>query len=228
MTIEGEALLVRIYIGESDHVDGKPAYDVIVRLLRERGIRGASVFRGLEGYGRSSRVHTTRILALSEDLPILIEAVDEAHERIALAERHEERAHRGIEPRGHVELGALSGEAGRLVDDDELGVAVEEARRIERARAARRGAAGCGSCCRADRWDRRGNRATARTGAHGRRSRERDARTARRSRTDPGTDSRRAAAHNGAAAAPIAATDRRNRSAGCGTTPGRSAKRVGP
>src|SRR3954451_879905 len=81
MTIEGEGLLVRIYIGESDHVDGRPAYDAIVKLLRERGIRGASVFRGIEGFGRSSRVHTTRILALSEDLPILIEAVDEA-ERI--------------------------------------------------------------------------------------------------------------------------------------------------
>ena len=78
MTIEGEGLLVRIYIGESDHHDGKPAYDAIVRLLRERGIRGASVFRGIEGFGRSSRVHTTRILAMSEDLPILIEAVDEA------------------------------------------------------------------------------------------------------------------------------------------------------
>ncbi len=78
MTIEGEALLVRIYIGESDHHEGKPLYDAIVRLMRERGIRGVSVFRGIEGYGRSSRVHTTRILALSEDLPILVEAVDEA------------------------------------------------------------------------------------------------------------------------------------------------------
>jgi PII-like signaling protein len=78
MTIEGEALLARIYIGESDTYEGRPLYDVIVRLLRERGIRGASVFRGMEGFGRSSRVHTTRILALSEDLPILIEAVDEA------------------------------------------------------------------------------------------------------------------------------------------------------
>src|SRR3954464_13715508 len=91
MTIEGEGLLVRIYIGESDHVDGRPAYDAIGprlrergtpgaagKLLRERGIRGASGFRGSEGFGRSSRVHTTRILALSEDLPILIEAVDEA------------------------------------------------------------------------------------------------------------------------------------------------------
>jgi len=78
MTIEGEALLVRIYIGESDTVDGRPLYDTLVRHLRQRGIRGVSVFRGIEGYGRSSRVHTTRILALSEDLPILIEAVDEA------------------------------------------------------------------------------------------------------------------------------------------------------
>ncbi len=77
MTLEGEALLVRIYIGESDHWEGRPLYDAIVRLLRERGIRGVSVFRGIEGYGRSSRVHTTRILALSEDLPILVEAVDE-------------------------------------------------------------------------------------------------------------------------------------------------------
>jgi PII-like signaling protein len=77
MTLEGEALLVRIYIGESDHWEGRPLYDAIVRHLRERGIRGVSVFRGIEGYGRSSRVHTTRILALSEDLPILVEAVDE-------------------------------------------------------------------------------------------------------------------------------------------------------
>jgi len=81
VTIEGEALLVRIYIGESDTRDGRPLYDAIVRHLRQRGIRGVSVFRGIEGFGRSSRVHTTRILAMSEDLPILVEAVD-AEERI--------------------------------------------------------------------------------------------------------------------------------------------------
>ena len=77
MTIEGDALLVRIYIGESDTFEGRPLYDAIVRRLRERGIRGVSVFRDIEGFGRSSRVHTTRILALSEDLPILLEVVDE-------------------------------------------------------------------------------------------------------------------------------------------------------
>ena len=58
MTIEGDALLVRIYIGESDTFEGRPLYDAIVRRLRERGIRGVSVFRGIEGFGRSSRVHT--------------------------------------------------------------------------------------------------------------------------------------------------------------------------
>jgi hypothetical protein len=77
MTIEGEALLARIYIGESDTFEGRPLYDAIVRRLRERNIRGVSVFRGIEGFGRSSRVHTTRILALSGDLPILLEVVDE-------------------------------------------------------------------------------------------------------------------------------------------------------
>lgn len=87
MTLEGDALLVRIYIGESDQWEGRPLYDAIVRHLRERGIRGVSVFRGIEGYGRSSRVHTTRILALSEDLPILVEAVDEPERvRTVLAE----------------------------------------------------------------------------------------------------------------------------------------------
>ena len=77
MTIEGEALLARIYIGESDTYEGRPLYDAIVRHLRERGVRGVSVFKGIEGFGRSSRVPTTRILALSEALPILLEVVDE-------------------------------------------------------------------------------------------------------------------------------------------------------
>lgn len=76
MRIDGPALLARIYIGESDHHDGKPLYEAIVALLRERGIAGATVLRGIEGYGRAARVHTTRILRLSEDLPILIEVID--------------------------------------------------------------------------------------------------------------------------------------------------------
>lgn len=76
MRIDGPALLVRIYIGESDHYEGKPLYEAIVQLLRERGVAGATVLRGVEGYGRAARIHTTRILRRSEDLPILIEVVD--------------------------------------------------------------------------------------------------------------------------------------------------------
>ncbi len=77
MRIEGPALLARIYIGEADRHDGRPLYQAIVTFLRERGIAGATVFRGIEGYGANARLHTTRILRLSEDLPILIEVVDQ-------------------------------------------------------------------------------------------------------------------------------------------------------
>jgi uncharacterized protein len=75
--LSGSALLVRIYIGEADHADGRPLYQVIVALLRERGIAGATVFRGIEGFGANAHLHTSRLLRLSEDLPILIEVVDE-------------------------------------------------------------------------------------------------------------------------------------------------------
>jgi PII-like signaling protein len=77
MKIEGAALLVRIYIGESDHWHGKPLYQAIVELLRERGLAGATVLRGIEGFGAKARLHTTRLLRLSEDLPVLIECVDQ-------------------------------------------------------------------------------------------------------------------------------------------------------
>ena len=76
MKVEGTGLLARIYIGESDTWHGQPLYDAIVQLLRERGLAGATVLRGIEGYGAKQHLHTTRILRLSEDLPVLIELVD--------------------------------------------------------------------------------------------------------------------------------------------------------
>ena len=76
MRVEGTGLLARIYIGESDTWHGQPLYDAIVQLLRERGLAGATVLRGIEGYGAKQHLHTTRILRLSEDLPVLIEIVD--------------------------------------------------------------------------------------------------------------------------------------------------------
>ncbi len=71
-----DGTLLRIFVGEDDEHDGRPLYEVIVRRLRERGLAGATVFRGIMGFGASSRIHTSRVLRLSEDLPIVIECVD--------------------------------------------------------------------------------------------------------------------------------------------------------
>jgi PII-like signaling protein len=76
MKIAGEGRLLRIFIGESDTHGGHALYDVIVRRARELGLAGATVWRGIEGYGAASRIHTAKILRLSEDLPIVIEIVD--------------------------------------------------------------------------------------------------------------------------------------------------------
>jgi hypothetical protein len=81
MKIEGEGKLLRIFIGESDKHGRKPLYQAIVEMLRVEGLAGTTVLRGIEGFGAHSRLHTARILRLSEDLPIVIEVVDEA-ERI--------------------------------------------------------------------------------------------------------------------------------------------------
>ena len=76
MRIEGDGRLVRIFVGESDTWHGKPLYEAIVLRAREDGLAGATVIRGVEGYGASSHLHTTRLLELSSDLPIVIELVD--------------------------------------------------------------------------------------------------------------------------------------------------------
>jgi len=68
--------LLRIFIGESDKHDGMPLYEWIVREAREQGLAGATVLRGLEGYGAHSRLHTAKILRLSTDLPVVVEIVD--------------------------------------------------------------------------------------------------------------------------------------------------------
>lgn len=76
MKIEGEGKLLRLFIGESDTWHGKPLYQAIVERVREEGLAGATVIRGIEGFGADSRLHTSRILRMSEDLPVLIEIVD--------------------------------------------------------------------------------------------------------------------------------------------------------
>ena len=73
---EGERTLMRIYVGESDRWHGKLLYEAIIQLFRQEGIGGATVLRGVGGYGSSSRYHTDKILRLSQDLPIIIEVVE--------------------------------------------------------------------------------------------------------------------------------------------------------
>jgi hypothetical protein len=74
--MEGEGKLLRLFIGESDTWHGKPLYQAIVERVRKEGLAGATVIRGIEGFGADSHLHTSRILRLSEDLPVVIEIVD--------------------------------------------------------------------------------------------------------------------------------------------------------
>ena len=76
MKIEGEAVLLRIFVGESDKIHNVPVYEKIVLLAREKGLAGATVLKGIMGYGKQSVIHTSKILTLSEDLPRVIEIVD--------------------------------------------------------------------------------------------------------------------------------------------------------
>jgi len=73
---KGERTLMRIFIGESDKVGGKPLYEVILHRLREKGLAGATVLRGVAGFGASSTIHTDKVLRLSVDLPLIIEVVE--------------------------------------------------------------------------------------------------------------------------------------------------------
>jgi len=76
MILPKDGKLLRIFIGESDKYKGQPLYEWIVLKARDRGMAGATVLRGLEGFGAHSRLHTAKILRLSSDLPIVVEIVD--------------------------------------------------------------------------------------------------------------------------------------------------------
>ncbi len=77
MHIQKDANLLRIFLGESDKLAGIPVYEKIVIEAKKKGLAGATVFKGVMGFGRASRIHTAKILRLSEDLPLIIEIVDE-------------------------------------------------------------------------------------------------------------------------------------------------------
>lgn len=78
MEIKHDASLLRIFLGESDRIGSLPVYERIVQEAKKTGLAGATVFKGILGFGRSSRIHAAKVLRLSEDLPLVIEIVDEA------------------------------------------------------------------------------------------------------------------------------------------------------
>lgn len=72
----GERTLMRIFIGESDKFHGKPLYEALIERLRQKGLAGATVLRGVAGFGASSTMHTDKVLRLSLDLPIIVEVIE--------------------------------------------------------------------------------------------------------------------------------------------------------
>jgi len=96
MKKESEAVLLRIFIGESDTYDGKPLYKYLMETFRKEGLAGATVLRGMDGFGKTSRVHTTSILRLSTDLPIVMEVVDKRENIDRIKPRLEEIIKEGL------------------------------------------------------------------------------------------------------------------------------------
>ncbi|HEY2460676.1 MAG TPA: DUF190 domain-containing protein [Candidatus Acidoferrum sp.] len=93
---EGERTLMRIHLGESDKWHGKPLFEAIVQMLRKEGFSGATVLRGVAGFGGSSVYHTDKILRLSQDLPIVIEVIELADRIDSILPRLDEMVDGGL------------------------------------------------------------------------------------------------------------------------------------
>jgi len=96
MKLSGEAVLLRMFFGEADRYKRQPLYQAIVEKAREMHMAGATVLRGPVSFGRSSRLHTAKILRLSEDLPVVIEIVDTAEKVDAFLPELEEMMGSGL------------------------------------------------------------------------------------------------------------------------------------
>lgn len=94
--LPGECQLLRIFVGESDRYHGKPLYEAIVAEAKKEGMAGATVLRGLMGFGCHSRMHTAKVLRLSEDLPIVVEIVDTPEKIEMLLPRFDEMITEGL------------------------------------------------------------------------------------------------------------------------------------
>ena len=94
--LEGEGILVRVFIGESDHWQHQPLSLALLERLRQEHFAGATVFHGVAGFGAHSVLHTTRVLRLSEDLPVVIEIVDSEDRMARLTEILDEMVGEGL------------------------------------------------------------------------------------------------------------------------------------
>ena len=111
MQIPHEAMLLRIFIGESDRWEHKPLYEAIVLKAREMHLAGATVLRGPMGFGKSSRLHTAKILRLSMDLPLVIEIVDSEEKINAFLPELEQMVGGGLVTMEQVKVVAYRGTA---------------------------------------------------------------------------------------------------------------------
>ncbi len=109
MKLEGPGERLTIYIGETDQHDHRPLYTEIVERAHQAGLAGATVLRGIEGYGASSHIHTARILRLSEDLPVTIVIVDTAEHIDAFLPQLDELITEGLVVREDIDIVAYRG-----------------------------------------------------------------------------------------------------------------------
>jgi PII-like signaling protein len=109
--LSGSALRLTVLVGESDMWHHRPVYSEVVHRARATGLAGASVFRGIEGFGASSLVHTARLLSLSEDLPVAVVIVDEEERVRAFLPQLEELVAEGLVVLDHCEVVRYTGRA---------------------------------------------------------------------------------------------------------------------
>ncbi|HUI38241.1 MAG TPA: DUF190 domain-containing protein [Thermoplasmata archaeon] len=96
MDLDEKAVRLKIYLGESDRFEGRPAYQAVVERMRKKGFWGATVTRGIYGYGKRSRLHAASALRLSEDLPLIVEVVETREKVLALVSELSEMVKGGL------------------------------------------------------------------------------------------------------------------------------------
>lgn len=128
MKTEGEALRLRVFVNESDRYQGRPLYEMIIRAAKEKGLAGATAVRGIEGFGASGRVHSVKVLHLSEDVPIVIEIFDSAEHIAVFLPELDAMVTEGAVTIEKVHLVTFRRQqsADEIVFEDEIGLDVED------------------------------------------------------------------------------------------------------